>query len=59
MIRKVHYKAIDPEYDDVDMTFVGVDDDDIDEQEYEFESFLGRDNIAGIRFIFHVEVKES
>lgn len=52
MTRKVWYKAIDPYYSDQVHTFIGASWGDLDEQEYEFDKWLGREHPAGISFIY-------
>lgn len=52
MKRQVWYKAIDPYYSDQLQTFIGVDAEDLDHQQYEFEKWLGREHPAGIRYIY-------
>lgn len=53
MVRKVWYEAIDPYYSDEVQTFIGASWEDLDEQEYEHDKWLGREHPAGIRFIFN------
>ena len=50
MIRKVWYEAIDPYYNDEVQTFVGATWEELDEQEYEHNKWLGREHPAGIRY---------
>lgn len=52
MTRKVWYKAIDPCYSDQVQTFIGSDWEDLDEQEWEFDRWLGREHPAGIKYIY-------
>jgi len=52
MIRKVWYEAIDPYYSDEVQTFIGATWEDLDEQETEFNKWLGRNHSAGIIFLF-------
>ena len=52
MTRKVWYEAIDPYYSDVVQTFIGTSWEDLDNQEYEQDKWLGREHPAGIRFIY-------
>ncbi len=53
MVRKVWYEAIDPYYSDIVQTFVGATWEDLDNQEYEHDKWLGREHPAGILFIYH------
>lgn len=52
MVRKVWYEAIDPYYSDCVQTFIGATREDLDNQEYEHDKWLGRKHPAGIRFIY-------
>ena len=52
MVRKVWYEAIDPYYTDCVQTFIGTSWEDLDNQEYEHDKWLGREHPAGIRFIY-------
>ena len=52
MVRKVWYEAIDPYYSDCVQTFIGASWEDLDNQEYEHDKWLGREHPAGIRFIY-------
>ena len=52
MIRKVWYEAIDPYHSDEVQTFIGATWEDLDEQETEFNKWLGRNHPAGIIFLF-------
>lgn len=52
MIRKVWYKATDPYYSDEVQTFIGSTYEDLDNQEYEHDRWLGREHPAGIKYIF-------
>lgn len=52
MVRKVWYEAIDPYYTDWVQTFIGATWEDLDNQEYEHDKWLGREHPAGIRFIY-------
>ena len=52
MVRKVWYKAIDPYYSDQVQTFIGSTWEELDEQEYQFNQWLGHYHPAGIRFIY-------
>lgn len=52
MVRKVWYEAIDPYYSDCVQTFIGATWEDLDNQEYEHDKWLGREHPAGIRFIY-------
>lgn len=52
MVRKVWYEAIDPYYSDIIQTFVGTTWEDLDNQEYEHDKYLGREHSAGIVFIY-------
>lgn len=52
MVRKVWYEAIDPYYSDCEQTFIGATWEDLDNQEYEHDKWLGREHPAGIRFIY-------
>ena len=52
MVRKVWYEAIDPYYSDIIQTFVGATWEDLDNQEYEHDKWLGREHSAGIMFIY-------
>ena len=54
MIREVWYKAIDPYYSDQVQTFIGSDYASLDEQEYEFNQWLGREHPAGLMFIYEM-----
>lgn len=56
MIRKVIYKAIDPYYSDEEQVFVAGSLDALDEQQYEFEKWLGRNHPAGIKYIYQSEI---
>ena len=56
MIRKVKYKAIDPYYSDMEQVFIGGSIDSLDDQQYEFEKWLGKEHPAGIRFIYESEI---
>lgn len=52
MVRKVWYEAIDPSCTDCVQTFIGATWEDLDNQEYEHDKWLGREHPAGIRFIY-------
>lgn len=52
MVRKVWYKAIDPYYSDQVQTFIGSTWEDVEEQEYQFNQWLGREHPSGLRFIY-------
>lgn len=52
MIRKVWYEAIDPYYPDQVQTFIGTTFEELDEQEYEHNQWLGRNHPAGIMFVY-------
>ena len=52
MVRKVWYEAIEPYYTDCVQAFIGATWEDLDNQEYEHDRWLGREHPAGIRFIY-------
>ncbi len=52
MRREVWYKAIDPYYSDQVQTFISSTHKGLDEQEYDFEKWLGREHPCGIRYIY-------
>lgn len=52
MRRAIWYEAIDPYYSDQVQTFIGFTHEDLDEQQYDFEQYLGREHSAGISFIY-------
>lgn len=52
MKRQIWYKAIDPYYSNQLQTFIGVDGEDLDNQQCEFEKWLGRNHSAGIMHIY-------
>lgn len=52
MKRIVKYTAIDPYYSDFEETYIGITLDDIDEQQYETEKFIGHNHPNGIDAIY-------
>lgn len=56
MVRKVWYEAIDPYYSDEVQTFIGATWQELEEQEYEYDKWLGREHPAGIRFIYEKRI---
>lgn len=56
MMRKVKYKAIDKYYSDQEAVFISETLDGLDEQQYEFEKYLGREHPAGIMYIYQPEI---
>lgn len=52
MIRKIWYEAKDPYYSDEVQTFIGSTLDELDNQEYEHDKYLGRHHSAGIMYVF-------
>ena len=52
MVRKVWYEAIDPFYSDQVQTFIGATREELDDQEYQFNQWLGLNHPAGIIFIY-------
>jgi hypothetical protein len=59
MTREVLYKAIDPYYSDFKEVFIGSSSEELDEQQFEFEKWLGREYSAGIMVIYESQtIKE-
>lgn len=58
MKRKILYKSIDPYYSDTTQTFIGESEESLDNQQYEFEQFLGQHHPARISLIYRKEILE-
>ena len=56
---KVYYESIDPYYSSHDQVFIGIDEESCYRQKYEYEEWLGRDHINGIRSIYIVKILEN
>ena len=56
---KIRYKAVDPYYSTHEQTFIGVNLDDCDNQRFEYEQWLGREDPSGIMTIFKPEILEE
>lgn len=55
MVKTIKYHPIDPYYSPIVQSFIGIDEESIDSQIYEFEQWLGRDHPCGIKFIYRPE----
>lgn len=53
---KIKYIAIDPYYTTHEQTFIGIDIDDCENQQYEYERYLGKEHANGISSIFRTEI---
>lgn len=55
MVKTIKYHPLDPYYSPMVQSFIGIDEQSIDDQIYEFEQWIGRDHPAGITSIYRAE----